>query len=71
MLPTGGNPPNRSRTSHTHNKETGMELRTIFQNTIYWKNVFLLLAGLVTFATFAAYPVGSPPLPPVLRSQAK
>lgn len=48
-----------------------MELGTIFDGISTWKNVFLLLMGLVTFATFAAYPVGSPPLPPALRSQAK
>lgn len=38
---------------------------------IYTRNMFLLFFALATFATFAAYPVGSPVLPPHARAQAK
>lgn len=44
-----------------------MELAYIFRGMFYWRNIFLLMVGLVTFATFAAYPVGSPVLPPKAR----
>lgn len=37
----------------------------------YTRNVFLLFFALATFATFAAYPVGSPVLPPQARHHAK